>query len=255
MKERNSYSRFIQNVCSWKGLEKGRIIQLLHHCIAHDITTFDGADFYGTNCIEKTFGTALSESGLSRDEIQLITKFENPDGTRNFVNTVDDILLRLRIDYLDLVLINSPAPSEELLESIERLSSQGKVLEIGGMNAQYQSLTASGIPLSAYQIRVDFSPDSLQDLNSAELTSGNLTCLGWLELEEKADRKTNVLDQFCRKYKLTRTELFIAWILQHPAHLHPVLSFSEKDQISSTTATKDVDLNSFDWQKIKLILT
>lgn len=256
MKERKSYSRFIQNVCSWKNLEKGRIIHLLHHCIAHDISTFDSADFQGNHCIAKTFGTALSESGLSRDEIQLISKFNDATGSPGFVEAVDDILLRLRTDYLDLLLIDSPAPSGELLQDIQRLSSQGKILEIGAMSAQHQKLAATGIPLRTYQDRIDFSPESFKDLSSKELTSGTLTCFTWLDLEKMAQTgKSDVLDQFCHKYKLSRTQLLFAWTLQHPAYLHPVLLSSEKDEISSTTAMKEVDLDPFDWQEINLFLT
>lgn len=256
MKERKSYSRFIQNVCSWKNLEKGRIIQLLHHCISHDISTFDSADFQGDHCIGKTFGTALSESGLSRDEIQLISKFNDTNEPNEFVDAVEDILLRLRTDYLDLLLIDSPAPSGALLQNIQRLSSQGKILEIGAMSAQHQKLAATGIPLRTYQDRVDFSSECFKDLDSKELTSGTLTCFTWLDLEKIAQTgKSDVLDKFCHKYKLSKTELLLAWILQHPAHLHPVLLSSEKDEISSTTAMKEVDLDPFDWQEINLILT
>ena len=79
MRNKQTYSRFIQNVLPWSDFHKGRMIQFLHHCVEHDITAFDNSDFRGQNYMGKLFGVALSESGLSRDEIQLISKYGAPE--------------------------------------------------------------------------------------------------------------------------------------------------------------------------------
>lgn len=257
MKERNTYSRFIQNVYGWDELEKGSMKHLLHHCIEHDITTFDSSDFFGSNHIKKRFGTALSESGLSRDEIQLIAKFDDSSNKENIITTVEELLLTIKTDYLDLLLINAPEPSEDLVQNIKRLHSQGKILEIGGLTLETPQIIASDISLSAYQLKSPFiSSEAIAALNSEHLKSEKITSLAWSDFQRNKELENQTLyNELSQKYNITREQLFFSWLLKHPAHLHPVINYSNKELITGATAAKEVDLTPFDWQKINLFLT
>ena len=57
-----------------KQLKKTEMIDLMHYCIDQNITTFDHADIYGGYTTEADFGNAFAESGIKRDDIQLISK-------------------------------------------------------------------------------------------------------------------------------------------------------------------------------------
>ena len=68
-----NFSRIIQGCMTWgawgKQLTKNEMISTLHHCLDHEITTFDHADIYGDYTTEKDFGAAFAESGIPRENI------------------------------------------------------------------------------------------------------------------------------------------------------------------------------------------
>ena len=48
--------------------------ELIHSCVDQGNTTFDHADIYGGYTTEADFGKAFSDSGINREDIQLISK-------------------------------------------------------------------------------------------------------------------------------------------------------------------------------------
>lgn len=131
------------------------MINLLHTCVEHDITSFQASDFKGLP-IDRTFGTALSESGLTRNEIQLIAKYRNAaEPEKNILKTVDDLLITLRTDYLDLLLLEDPNPTDDLLDTVKQLAFQGKVLEFGGLELKKERLESlhDNLPLRANETK------------------------------------------------------------------------------------------------------
>lgn len=78
MKTTQNYSRIIAGTMTWgnwgRGLSEPEIIKLMQHCLNVGITTFDHADIYGGYTNEAMFGAAFANSGISREDMQLITK-------------------------------------------------------------------------------------------------------------------------------------------------------------------------------------
>lgn len=263
MRKRNSYSRIIQNVAGWgehyNNFGKGKMINLLHDCVENDITSFDGTDFSG-NHVGRTFGTALSESGLSRDKIQLIGKFRNSEGAKVLVSGVDELLLELRTDYLDLLLLEIPTEPDQLKNDIEKLSSQGKILEVGGFNLQEQEIKSFNkiLPIQANQLQLDlFSEEGKTTLKTISSSSEEIIQMISFDLEKTSHEANNssVFKELSAKYDLDTPQLLVAWLLQHSMHLHLVISAVEKDEHSMITAAKEVQLDPVDWQKINLLLS
>jgi aryl-alcohol dehydrogenase-like predicted oxidoreductase len=111
------------------------------------VTFIDTAEEYsvvsdiGTGRSEEFIGVAL---GARRDEAVLATKFESashehPDqrGAERIVAAVEGSLQRLGTDRIDLYQQHFPdpdTPTEEILEALDRLVRDGKVLEIGCSN-------------------------------------------------------------------------------------------------------------------------
>ena len=78
MDKTDLYSKIIAGTMTWgswgKQLSTDGMRDLMHHCLASGITTFDHADIYGDYGNEEAFGAAFSGSGIAREDIQLITK-------------------------------------------------------------------------------------------------------------------------------------------------------------------------------------
>ena len=232
------------------------MIRLLHHCIENDITSFDSTDKDG-NPVARTFGTALSESGLSRDKIQLIGKLKNSAGA-NLVDGVDELLLNLRTDYLDLLLLENPNQPNEVKNDLEKLSSRGKIVEIGGFNLQESGIETfrKNFPLSANYSEMNFSAsEENKEFQVFEKSPEELVQMIGCNFEEASlASQKNILDELSRKYKVNKTQLLLSWLLDHPSHLHPVISFTSEEEISSAVAAKETSLNPVDWQKINFLL-
>lgn len=263
MRNKNTYSRLIQSISGWgadhKNLEKGEMISLLHRCIEENITSFDCGDFSG-NISDRTFGTALSESGLSRDNIELIAKYKNSATKKSLTATVENLLITLRTDQLDLLLLEFPEHLEELIEELGKLSSQGKILEIGGVNLQESEINSFSkiFPARANQMQIDFfSSEGLNPLSTMKTLSEEITQIVYFNSTSPSTggERNKIYKELCSKYEIDTHQLLLSWILQHPSHLHPVIPFSEEDMITKSANTKDIQMDPADWQKINLLLT
>lgn len=260
MRKRNSYSRIIQEVATWtKGhntAEKGKMIHLLHACVETNVTSFDSTDFSG-NQANLDFGTALSESGLSRDKIQLIAKVKK---TEDPTSAVDELLRSLRTDYLDLLLVEFPEEPGEFRNIIDKLSSQGKILEIGGIDLQQTEMESMKkiVPLRANQqsLRSLYSQGSSQDINSSPASEEILQMVFFdhQHFEQKVN-KNGILQELSTKYEVENSLLILSWMLQHPGYLYPVVPFSEEEEIRRHAAAKAIHLDADDWQKLNLLVT
>ena len=107
-----------------KSISQTEMISLMNHCVENQVTTFDHADIYGGYTTEEEFGSAFLESGIKRDEIELISKCgiqylaENRNNTVKHYNyskdyivwSAEESLKNLRTEYLDLFLLHRPSP-------------------------------------------------------------------------------------------------------------------------------------------------
>lgn len=70
-------SSIIAETMNWgewgKNLNQSEMQQLIETCLAEGIHTFDHADIYGGYTTEASFGNALAEMSIDRENIQLIS--------------------------------------------------------------------------------------------------------------------------------------------------------------------------------------
>ena len=73
-----NFSRIIAGAMTWgswgKKLSTDGMSDLINHCVDIGISTFDHADIYGGYGTEEEFGAAFTQSGVKREDVQLITK-------------------------------------------------------------------------------------------------------------------------------------------------------------------------------------
>ena len=152
---KTTLSPIIAGTMNWgvwdKNISTTEMVHLMNVCIENKITTFDHADIYGGYTTETAFGKAFSESKISRDKMQLISKCgiqlvsENRNNTIKHYNyskdyiiwSVDNSLRNLQTDYLDVLLLHRPSPlmmADEISEAVEKMKSEGKILDFGVSN-------------------------------------------------------------------------------------------------------------------------
>ena len=234
MKQRNSYSRIIQDLEEWDGLSKGSKIRLFQHCIEKDISSFL-INFSKSRNYNHGLGTAFSESGLSRDEVQLIGVTKKGTTTAGqILEEVEEILNLMDTDYLDLLITDFSGPHEETINAVEQLRAQGKVIELGILQEQpgQKEDNWNDFPASASLSTFRSTPASVKSLTLAEAASEETTQMiipesGNWEKENESLKKTG------NKYGLQPKELLFAWLLAHKAHFHPVIKGNSEAVIDS----------------------
>ncbi len=275
------FSKIIQGCMSWgawgKQLPKKEMVSLLNHCVAEGITTFDHADIYGDYTTEKEFGTALSESGIARESIQLISKC----GIQYIGNTRDNEIKHyqydadyiiwsaeksindLQCDYLDLLLLHRPSPimdRDEIKKGVAHLMEKELIRSFGVSNftvSQMQLIDSRefiyanqiAFSLTAHEAMFDGTLDFMQ-LNA--ITPMCWSPLGKLfkEEDEQTKRIHSLLDELTEKYEATKDQLLLAWILKHPSGIHPVIGTTGKERISLASKAAKINLTEVDWFKM-----
>ena len=271
------YSRIIAGTMTWgrwgAKLSTAGMADLIRHCVEQGISTFDHADIYGEYSTEADFGAGLVESGVDRESIQLITKcgiqmtcreanaLKHYDYSKEHILwSAEQSLSKLKTDYLDLFLLHRPSPlmqPDEVAEAIHKLKDSGKIKQFGVSNftPSQIALLERAIPVSGNQ--VEFSllhgtpmyEGTLDDCLANDRLAMAWSPLGGFFKEDHPEFKAidAVMRSLSAKYQTTHAQLLLAWIIKHPANIHPVIGSSNKERIKQSMDAVEIDLELQDW--------
>lgn len=274
----NNYSRLIAGTMTWglwgKQFQKSEMINMMHHCIENGITTFDHADIYGAYTTEADFGKAFADSGIQRENIQLISKCgiqylcDNRNNKVKHYNyskeyiiwSVEASLKNLKTDYLDLLLLHRPSPlmhPDEIAEAVTLLKQQGEIKDFGVSNftPSQMALISKRVDVSVNQIEFSLTQHSaMHDGTLDDMMLNNITPMAWSPLgitfkddTEQTQRIKKQLEELKETYNATYDQLLLAWILKHPSGIHPVLGTTTKERITNAAKALTIDLDLEDW--------
>jgi diketogulonate reductase-like aldo/keto reductase len=118
---------------------------------------------------EEGVGQAIAASGVSRDDLFVTTKLQNPDqGYDSTLAAFDASLKRLGLDYVDLYLIHWPMPGVdryvETWKAFEKLLADGAVRSIGVSNFQVPHLERLAAETSVTPVlnQIELHPNLVQ---------------------------------------------------------------------------------------------
>lgn len=260
---------------SWgKKLSTLEMIELMHHCIDNHITTFDHADIYGGYTTEADFGKAFDESGIKRESIQLISKcgiqheaenrnnkIKHYDYSKDYIIwSAEQSLKHLNTDYLDLFLLHRPSPlmqPDEISEAISILKKQGKIKECGVSNftPSQVELISNSVEVPVNQIEFSLTQHTaMHDGTLDQMMLKKITPMAWSPLgfvfkddNEQTRRIHKQVGELMEKYSATEDQLLLAWILKHPANIHPVVGTTTKQRLIDSAKSVDINLELEDW--------
>lgn len=250
------------------------MISFIQKAFDHQLTCFDHADIYGGHTIEEAFGNAFSKSGISRNQVQFITKAGIKYPTQKFpysikhydygyeylTQVVDRALKNLHTDYLDVFLLHRPSPlmqAEEIAKAMEQLIAQGKILRFGVSNftPSQMALLLKHIPIHYNQLEISLTHDNaLTDGTLDYVQTHDIRPMAWSPLgtyfkenNEQNNRIKKVLNELANKYEATEDVLLLAWLHQHPSGIIPVLGTIKWDRILAQSKASDLVLDLEDW--------
>ena len=271
-------SKIIIGCMSWgnwgKQFSTKEQVEMIQFCVENGNATFDHADIYGDYTTEAEFGKGFLESGIQREDIQLISKcgIQLQGGTRNnavkhyqydkkyIIDSVNQSLKNLKTDYLDTFLLHRPSPlmqANEIADAISELKESGKIINFGVSNfTPHQiNLLADKILVSVNQIEFSLTQHlamnngSLDQMLQKEIQPMCWSPLGSVFREENKEtsRIKAVLKTLSEKYNATEDVLLLSWILKHPSKISPVIGTTNKERILNANKALEINLENQDW--------
>lgn len=278
MKTLKNYSRIIAGTMTWgqggMKLSTREMVRLMHHCLESGITTFDHADIYGGYTTEAEFGKAFAESGIPREAIRLISKcgIQYPGEARPLrvkhyeygmdyiVHSATASLAFLKTEYLDLLLLHRPSPlmdPEEVAAAFSTLRDSGRVRAFGVSNftPSQVRLIESAVPVEAHQFECSLTAEgALWDGTLDDCIVGRRLAMAWSPLgnyfratDSRNRRIGECLATLCPKYQATELQVLLAWLLRHPAEIHPVVGTTRPERLTGAVGALSLELELEDW--------
>ena len=272
------FSRIISGTMTWgdwgKKLSLSEMQELIEISFSYGISTFDHADIYGGYTTEADFGNAFKTCSIDRENVQFITKcgIQMPcearplnvkyyDYSSSHIRlSVENSLRNLKTEYIDLLLLHRPSPlmeASEICDVFYKLREEGKVNQLGVSN-----FTTSQIKLLQKEISLNWNQIECSLSHETPLFNGvldylktqNIGVMSWspLGIYFKSDlpkkiRIKKVITPLCKKYNCSEAQILLAWLLQHPSKIYPVIGTTSSDRIKKAIEATKINLDLTDW--------
>lgn len=273
--------------------DAAKVIRTAYDC---GINFFDHATCYGHEGeAEKRFAEAFPLTGLKRDEIIIQSKCgicperQEFDWTKEHIlQSVDDSLRRLQVEYLDTLLLHRPDllfDPEEVAEAFDALEQAGKVRFFGVSNLMpmQTELLKKYVkqPLVINQVQLSLEQSQLIDQalymnnKTTELSVSrdgsaldycrlhDMTVQAWSPLQygmfggtfidnPKFPELNQALFEIAARENASKAAVAIAWILRHPAKMQAIIGTMNPEHIRDICAACDVTISHHDWYALYL---
>ena len=259
------------------------------------INFFDHATCYGRGEAETRFGDAFSDMKVRREDVFIQSKcglcFERNefDWTKeNIVESVDAILQRLKLDYLDSLLLHRPDlifEPEQVADAFDILEKSGKVRYFGVSNVptMQMELLKKYVKQPLVFNQLQFSLDQSQLIDQAlyvnNLTTErsidrdngtldycrlhDITIQAWSPLQKgffkgcfvddpELPELNKALQELAEKYNVSKTAIAIAWVLRHPAKMQAIAGTMNPAHLKDIATASNVELTHNEWYKLYL---
>lgn len=173
---------------------------------------------------EDGVGTAITTSGVPREELFITTKLWNSDqGKGNVRPALVKSLERLGLSYIDLYLIHWPTPARDLIvetwKELEALKSEGLIRSIGVSNFRVEDLeklASEGLTTPVLN-QIELHPGLLQNELRAYGKAHDIRIESWSPI---GGSRGNILDnpvlvELAKKYGKSSAQIAIRWHIQN----------------------------------------
>ncbi|BDR59984.1 aldo/keto reductase [Lactobacillus xylocopicola] len=264
------------------------------------INYIDSADIYGHGKSEKIFGQAFAKSALNRDDFYIQSKtgiFEEPAlnykttrydfSKKHILSAVDGILSRMKIDYLDSLLLHRPdalMDPDEIGAAFDELQTAGKVRHFGvsNFNPRQVDLLQSGISQQLLINQLQFSimhtgpidfniHTNMTDERSIDHDRGildysqlhHMTVQAWSPFQygqiegnfignPQFPEVNATLQKLADSKGVSKNAIAAAWILRHPAKIQVIIGTMTPDHIFDSARGADINLTAQEWYDLYL---
>lgn len=255
----------------------------------------DHATCYGDGEAETRFGDAMALTGVKREDLIVQSKcglrFDKQifDWRKsNIIESVDGTLKRLKMEYLDVLLLHRPDllyDPEQIAEAFDELEAAGKVRYFGVSNTMpmQMELLKKYVkqPLKINQLQLSLEQSQLIDqglymnnktTDMSIMRDGSaldycrlhdITIQAWSPLQHgmfqgmfidnpEFPEMNKVLGELAEQYGVTKAAIAISWILRHPAKMQVISGTMNPVHLTEMAQAFKVDLTHEEWYRLYL---
>jgi predicted oxidoreductase len=246
---------------------------MIEKAMSLGMSTFDHADIYGDHTTEAEFGAALKLHPEWRSQMELVTKCgiirvcdQKPghyikayDFTKSHIlQSAEDSLRNLQSDYLDVMLLHRPdllMDPDEVAEAFEMLYTSGKVRSFGVSNftPSQVKLLQSTVPVGVHQLEVSVKDVSaFDDGRLDQCTLDGIVPMAWSPLGggKLPEAVVSALSALAVEFEVTPQAMALAWLLQHPSGILPVVGTTKAENLEAAHAALNIKLDRQQWYTI-----
>jgi len=177
----------------WGASDKAGSISAIHAMLDLGVNHIDTAPAYGRGFAEEIIGEAINgirgelivttKCGMNIDKPGMAVKAATRD---EIINGCEGSLKRMKLDYIDILLLHWPdvnTPLQETMEAMNHLKKQGKIRFIGVSNlsmdqmeeaSKYADVTVTQLPFSMVDRSAEEKIKRAHDSGIATMTYGSL---------------------------------------------------------------------------------
>lgn len=193
-------------------------VDLIGQAINAGYRRIDTAALYGN---EAEIGQGIRESGVAREDLFVTTKIWNDrQGRERTPLAIQESLDRLNVDYIDMLLIHWPCPTQDLFADtwsvFEEAVSSGQVRGIGVSNFQphhLEKLISAGgtVPaINQVELHPAFAQAEVRQFNA----SHSIATESWAPLGRGRYSDNQTLNDIASSHGKTLSQVVLRWHLQ-----------------------------------------
>ncbi|MCR5624658.1 MAG: aldo/keto reductase [Lachnospiraceae bacterium] len=288
-------SRIILGCMRMPALNAEDAAKMLETAVSLGINFFDHATCYGAGEAETRFGEAIALTDIKREDIIVQSKcgirpeMQIFDWRKSYIiESVDEILKRLKMEYLDILLLHRPDllfDPEEVADAFNELEAAGKVRHFGVSNTMPMQIELLKKyvkqPININQLQLSLEQSQLidQDLYMNNKTTdmsvmrdggaldycrlNDITIQAWSPLQygmfkgmfidnPEFPELNKVLGELAEQYNVTKAAIAIAWILRHPAKIQVIAGTMNPVHLKEMAEADKIWLTHEEWYKLYL---
>lgn len=207
----------------------------LHSALEVGYTHFDTAEYYAAGHSEELVGRAVRETKTKREDVFITTKVSPEHLNYNDVlNSCENSLRRLKMDYVDLYLIHWPSIGmklEDAFRGLNKLVRDGKVKHLGVSNFKLklvkQSQELSETPIITNQIPYSLPNRTYVENGVLEYCQQNdILITAYTPVKFRSVRVNKTLGEIAKAHAATPFQIALAWLVMQPRVITIPMSFN-----------------------------
>jgi len=175
----------------------------------------DTAEFYGN---ETEVGNAMQNSGIKRENIFITTKVWPSNFTKNnFIPCVEESLRKLKVGFVDLLLLHWPADDDTnklAADQLNKCHALQYTKQVGVSNFSLQQLQDAQKIAPLFCNQLEYNPYKNMQTVLQYMQAQNMLFTAYSPLARGAVLKEPVITALAEKYNKTGSQIVLRWLLQ-----------------------------------------